>query len=622
MCGITGGILFNRPVFDKEALERMTTVVEHRGPDDSGILLDGNIGLGFRRLSIIDLSASGHQPMSADNEGVWIVFNGEIYNFEELRRELQAEGVSFKSKSDTEVILQLYVRLGVGCFARLRGMFGIAIWDSKKKVIVLARDRVGEKPLYYYQDNEKFLFASELKSIYQYPGIDHIISSEALAEYFSYGFIGAPRTIYQSVSKLEPGYYMTIDVTGKKSLQSYWNWRPSTTPAITSIEEAKQLIFDKVDESIRLRMQSDVPLGAFLSGGIDSTIVVARMAEYSSTPVKTFTIGFKDKAYDESPYAAIVARRYQTNHHLEIIEPNYTDLVEGIVSNFDEPFGDSSALPTYIVSKMIGKYVTVVLSGDGGDEVFGGYDIYQESLAHRKFDKVPSIIKRTAKFLDPVYPDALPGRNYLRRFALSNPYDRFIERYKLISDPERKKLIPDIEFQNSTAFKKKYIDMLDRDTEFLSVLRYNDLKHYLEGDILVKVDRTTMLNSIESRAPLLDHELVELSFKLSGTLLIQNNQKKFVFKEAFKKYIPEELLSRPKKGFSLPLANWFRNDLYTYFESTVFTNQLKQSGLINLSYVKHLFDIHQSKKRNLSFHLWLILAFAIWYNQVYLSLKK
>jgi asparagine synthase (glutamine-hydrolysing) len=622
MCGIAGGLLFNNQHFDEAVLERMITAISHRGPDDSGMHLDNSIGIGFRRLSIIDLSPLGHQPMSAENQNVWIAFNGEIYNFETLRQELELSGITFKSKSDTEVILQLYVKYGEACFAKLRGMFSIAIWDSRKQTLVLARDRVGKKPLYYYKDLEKILFASEIKSIYQYPRLDYSISNEALSEYFSYGFIGSPRSIYQNISKLEPGYYLKIDIMGNNSQKCFWEWSPPITPTISSFAEAKQLVFDKVDESIKLRMRSDVPLGAFLSGGIDSSIVVARMTEHSSTPVKTFTIGFKDKAFDESEYASLVAKRYNTEHHLEIIDPDYAGLIEGIVSNFDEPFGDSSALPTHVVSQMISKHVTVALSGDGGDEVFGGYEIYQESLSNTKFDKIPLWIKKPAMLLDPIYPETLPGRNYLRRFAITNSYERFIERYKLISDPERKKLLPNIPFHDTSGFKRNHFDELQTGIDFLSAMQYNDIKHYLEGDILVKVDRTTMYNSIESRAPLLDHELIELSFTISKSLLIHENQKKYILREAFKEQIPKELLTRPKKGFSLPLARWFRNDLYDYFESIVFNSKLEQSGLINLKYVKRLFNIHKSKKRDLSFHLWLILSFAIWYTKVYLSVKS
>ena len=621
MCGITGGLLFNRQPFSRRVLERMTEVISHRGPDDSGTYIDNHLALGFRRLSIIDLSPLGHQPMSIADGRYNIVFNGEIYNFEGLRKELEEEGVQFRSKTDTEVILHLYARHGVLCFARLRGMFGIAIWDNNEQVLVLARDRVGKKPLYVYRDHQKLLFASELKSIYQYPDVEYKINPEALSEYFSYGFIGSPRTIYQAVSKLEPGCYMTVDPSGKTSASSYWNWRP-TPPSAVSFEEAKQQVFAKVDESIRIRMRSDVPLGAFLSGGIDSSIVVARMAAHSATPVKTFTIGFEDKAYDESGYAAMVARQYSTDHHVEIINPDYAHLIESVVSHFDEPFGDSSALPTHVVSQMISKHVTVALSGDGGDEVFGGYEIYLESLAQQKFDKAPLVLKKMAALLDPVFPDTLPGRNYLRRFAIANPYDRFVERYKLISDPERKKLLSKIHFTDTSALKKKYFNELQGHPDFLSFLRYNDIKHYLEGDILAKVDRTTMLNSIESRSPLLDHELIELSFTLPGSFLIQGGQGKFILREAFKKQIPPALLNRPKKGFSLPLANWFRHQLKDYFADLVFQRDLEASGLINIDYARHLFSIHQSKKRDLSAPLWLLLAFAIWHRNVYLKLKK
>lgn len=620
MCGIAGGVLINHP-FNKKVLDKMISVIKHRGPDDSGSYINGGVGLGFRRLSIIDLSSAGHQPMAVHDGDFWIVFNGEIYNFELLRKELEAEGARFNSSTDTEVILRLYCKYGVKCFNRLRGMFAIAIWDNRQNQLILARDRVGKKPLYYYQDEEKFLFASELKSIYQFPGINYEINNEALSEYFTYGFIGSPRTIYQSVFKLEPGCYLTINKSGAKAITKYWDWVPPVTSQTLSFEEAKQKVFDKVDESICLRMRSDVPLGAFLSGGIDSTIVVARMAEHSVNPVKTFTIGFKDKAFDESEYAAIVADRYQTEHHLEIVDPDYAELIEKIISNFDEPFGDSSALPTYVVSEMISKHVTVALSGDGGDEVFGGYEIYQESLANRKFDRGPSWIKYPVKMLDSIYPETLPGRNFLRRVALSDPYERFIERYKLINDAERRKLLPGNDFAAS-IFKKDYFDQLVQGTDFLSSLQYNDIKHYLEGDILVKVDRTTMLHSIESRAPLLDHELIELAFTLPPSFLINKGQKKFILKEAFKNYIPASLLSRPKKGFSVPLVKWFKNELKEYFESMVFTIELENSAIINLSYVKRLLNIHLSGRRDLSFHLWLILSFSIWYHKVHLQMNK
>jgi asparagine synthase (glutamine-hydrolysing) len=402
MCGIAGGILFNRQIFDRTVLQKMTDVIRHRGPDDSGMHIDGSVGLGFRRLSIIDLSPAGHQPMAADHEKRWITFNGEIYNFESLRKDLEKEGVVFNSHSDTEVILQLYLKYGTGCFGKLRGMFGIAIWDTSRGKLILARDRVGKKPLYYYKDEEKLLFSSELKSIYQYPGLDYTIDEDALAEYFSYGFIASPRSIYRSVAKLQPGSFLEINLDGELKADVYWKFTPPAKPLVSSVEEAKQLVFDKVDESIKLRMRSDVPVGAFLSGGIDSTIVVARMAQHTDKPVKTFTIGFKDKAFDESEYAALVAKRYHTEHHLEIIDPDYADLIEDILCNFDEPFGDSSALPTHVVSKMISKHVTVALSGDGGDEAFGGYEIYQEILQSRKLERIPSAVTISAGSPSPI----------------------------------------------------------------------------------------------------------------------------------------------------------------------------------------------------------------------------
>lgn len=621
MCGIAGGLLFDQRPFDRGLLKKMTEVISHRGPDDSGIYTGNGIGLGFRRLSIIDLSPGGHQPMSANDENLWITFNGEIYNFEQLRGGLEMEGIMFKSNSDTEVILQLYLKYGNKCFEKFRGMFGIAIWDTRKKKLILARDRVGKKPVYYYKDNEKLLFASELKSIYQYPGIRYNVDLDGLSEYFSYGFIASPRTIFQSIYKLEPGSFLEIDQSGRMQQEVYWKFTPPLKPLNISFEEAKQMVFDKVDESIRLRMRSDVPIGAFLSGGLDSTIVVSRMAQHTDKPVKTFTIGFKNRAFDESEYAGLVAKRYNTEHHLEVIDPNYADLIESVLCNFDEPFGDSSALPTYVVSKMIGQHVTVALSGDGGDEAFGGYEIYQEMLESRKFDKVPAPIRKMGKLLDPIYPDTLPGRNYLRRFTINDPYNRFIERYKLISDPERRKLLSPVEFRDTAVFKSQFFAELNPSREYLTAMRYNDMKHYLEGDIMVKVDRTTMHNSIESRAPLLDHELLELCFSLPDKWMIHEGQKKYILKEAFKSYIPEELFSRPKKGFSLPVADWLRGELSSYFQEIVFNSGLEQSSLINMDYVKHLFNVHQSKRRDLSFHLWLILSFAIWYKNIFRQLN-
>lgn len=615
MCGIAGILKLNNQlkVTSKE-IEKMIAPIYHRGPDDSGVFIQNNIGLGFRRLSIIDLSEYGHQPMCNYDKSIWIVFNGEIYNFQELRKECENLGYSFSSESDTEVILALYQIHGENFINRLRGMFGFAIWDNNEAKLILARDRIGKKPLYYYFNDGIFVFASELKSIKA--KIDSLgsINQQSLNEYFTYGYISSSDTIYSKIKKLKPSH-IAIVKNGTFTERKYWEIRfePNTLndePAIlTNVENL-------ISEAVKIRMISDVPLGAFLSGGIDSSLIVAMMAKHSSAPIKTFTIGFDRKDFDESIYAKKIAHIFGTDHTEEIVKPNYAELIENILLDFDEPFGDSSALPTYILSKMTKNYVTVALSGDGGDELFGGYHVYSIAKNELVLDKFPDFAKSLFKSLAKVYPPKFRGGNTLYRASLKSPAERFSERRKIFYESELESLfLPeafyDIYKQDPNV--KQLINFNEaKSLDFMLQCQYNDFKNYMVDDILVKVDRMSMLNSLEVRSPLLDYSIAELAFKISPKFMNKDGQQKYILKKILEKYLPKELIYKKKQGFALPLRHWFNNELFDFSHDYIFSNQMRLTNLFNFTYIEKIFDIHKKGRRDMSYRLWLILAFSVW----------
>ena len=617
MCGITGKIYFdkNREVTFNE-LKSMTDVIKYRGPDDEGHYINNNVGLGFRRLSIIDLK-TGHQPLSNIDGSIWITFNGEIYNFKELRLELEKKGYQFKTNTDTEVIVTLYQEYGENCVDYLRGMFAFVIWDDRKKLLFGARDRFGIKPFHYYLDEEKFVWASEIKSISLLNNVKKELSVDALDYYFAYGYTPRNMSIFTQINKLKPGHSFLFKPFEKNKLKIKQYWRINFEPDYSKNDEYwKEALYDCLNESVKMRMISDVPLGAFLSGGVDSSVVVALMSKNSKNSIKTFSIGFKEEEFNELKYARLIADKYNTNHHEFIVEPESIDLLPKLVNAYDEPFADSSAIPTYYVSKYTRDYVTVALSGDGGDELFAGYDKYtkmvalKNSMYNNKFTN-----KYVFDPLNKLIPDYLYGKG-LSYYLSKDKYNigafmcfwKDYERQRIFRKEIRDKL------KNNLAENLKLNLLSSMQGDFISKMQKLDMQTYMVDDILTKVDRASMMNSLEVRVPLLDHKFAELSFKIPSELKLKGNSKKFLLKETFKGILPPEIISHKKQGFGVPLKIWFKDDLKNYAFDTLLRNS-KLDGYLDRSYIKEILNNHQKGIRDYSAKIWSLLFLNEWIKQ-------
>ena len=613
MCGITGKIFFSKERnVSLNELKKMTDILQHRGPDDEGFYINKNVGLGFRRLSIIDLK-SGHQPLSDNSERFWITFNGEIYNFQELRTSLQKKGYFFRTNSDTEVIVNLYAEYKENCLDYLRGMFAFVIWDKKEQVLFGARDRFGIKPFYYYIDNEKFVWASELKSILASKDIDKDIRIESLDYYFAYGYTPRDQSIYNKIKKLKPGHYFLFKVFERDKLSIKPYWEINFDPDYSKTEDYwKEAIFETLNESVKMRMISDVPLGAFLSGGIDSSTVVALMSLNSKRPVKTFSIGFKDKIFNELQYARQIAERYHTEHHEYIVEPESIDLIPKLVRAFDEPFADASAISTYYVSKLTREHVTVALSGDGGDEFFVGYNSYSKffNLYNKRYS-APVLFAIINKMI----PDYMYGKGisyYLskdkNKIAAYGCFWKNYERRKIFHTDINKKL------ENDLAEKIK-IDLLNSmDGNFISNMQKLDIQTYMVDDILTKVDRTSMLNSLEVRVPFLDHKFAELSFKIPSEFKMKGDVKKYILKESFKHLLPPDVITHKKRGFGVPLSKWFRGDLKNYSYDVLMDNN-HLNNFLDKKQIKKILDNQNKGVRDFSSKIWSLIVLNEWLKQ-------
>jgi asparagine synthase (glutamine-hydrolysing) len=613
MCGITGKIYFDKErTVSLEELKVMTNVIQHRGPDDEGHLLLGNVGLGFRRLSIIDLKA-GHQPLSDNSERYWITFNGEIYNFQELREMLQKKGYFFRTSSDTEVIVNLYAEYKEKCLDYLRGMFAFVIWDKIENELFGARDRFGIKPFYYYIDNDKFIWASELKSISVAQNIKKDINLSSLDYYFAYGYTPRNQSIFTQIEKLKPGHYFSFNPAKNSKLKIRPYWEIKFEPDYSKSEEDwKELLYDTLSDSVKMRMISDVPLGAFLSGGIDSSTVVALMSLNSESRIKTFSIGFKEEKYNELQYARQLAEKYNTDHHEYIVEPESIDLIPKLVKAYDEPFADSSAIPTYYVSKLTREHVTVALSGDGGDELFAGYDSYAKmtSLSKNLFNA-----QTLFSGINKMIPDHMYGKGL--SYYLSKDKHNIGAFFSFWKDYERKKIIkPEIRGRFNPKFAETIkLEMLQNmKGDFLSKMQQLDMQTYMVDDILTKVDRASMLNSLEVRVPLLDHKFAELSFKIPSELKMKGNLKKYLLKETFKSILPEDIISHKKQGFSMPLNNWFKGDLKDY-SYDVLLNSKHLYDYLDKKKVHKMLDNNSVGMRDYSSKIWSLIFLNEWLNQ-------
>jgi asparagine synthase (glutamine-hydrolysing) len=619
MCGIAGIVTWeNGREIASPSIHQMCETIVHRGPDDEGIYVKGGVGLGMRRLSIIDV-AGGHQPVHNEDKTVWIIFNGEIYNFPDLRRELQNRGHQFYTNTDTEVIVHLYEDFGSSCVKKLRGMFAFAIYDERNQSVLLARDRLGIKPLQYAWHDGQLLFGSEIKAILAVAPELAQLNAAALRDFFCFGYIPDPNTAFTNIRKLPPGHLIEFSAEHPEPrIGQYWNLPSFGTLTPSSEEECLQEMEERLAEAVRIRLIADVPLGALLSGGTDSSIVVALMARASSKPVKTFAIGFKDAGFNESSYAKLVSEKFRTDHHELIVEPNVEATLTSLTSSLEEPFGDSSMLPTYFVSCLARQHVTVALSGDGGDELFAGYDRYAVHVKNRRFDAMPQRVGRHYREqVHPRLPLAMRGRRFLYNASL--PWDdRYLDSISFVSGVEHYSHLLSSDFRGSgrndswNSFRSYLQEAPAQDN--LSRILYLDTKTYLAGDILTKVDRMSMACSLEVRVPILDHIFVEWVTGLPISLKWHGDQRKYIFKKLAERLgIPASVLHRPKQGFAIPLVHWMRNELRQDIVQLLLEPRTLQRGYFNRQGIESLVDEHFRGRRDHSATLWLLLIFELWH---------
>ena len=613
MCGIAGFYLRNRPA-EIGDIQAMCDAIVHRGPDDEGVRVEGGCAIGMRRLSIIDLN-TGHQPISNEDGTVWIVFNGEIYNYQDLRRDLIAKGHQFRTNSDTETIIHLYEQEGPEGVKKLRGMFAYAIWDSRRRSLFVARDRFGKKPLYYANTKDGFYFASELKSLRVFD-LDWEIDTEALRLYFQFMFVPDPFTPFRHVRKLMPGCWIRYNADGRVEEGRYWRLpEPETRRGISDAAKTAVAVREKFDESVKMRMIADVPLGAFLSGGIDSGSVVASMALQSKDPVKTFSIGFEEADYNELPAARLVADKYKTEHHEIVVKPDSVSLLERIARHCDEPLGDSSCIPTLIVSDFARRHVKVALSGDGGDELFGGYTIFFDVEEQKKFDRFPGFLRKAVSALADRLPYSAYGKNYLRMVSRPTGLDRYLSHRAVPYFVSRQLLQPDWMLPAEAGLLRSQLPdcFLPGDADVLAQAFCFEANATLAGDMLVKVDRMSMAASLEVRSPLLDHELAELAMSIPPDLKMRNGRGKAIFLDAVGDRLPPKLLTLPKKGFAVPLDKWYRTSLKTFLWDHLLSSEFLNRQMVSEPFLRTLLDEHQSGRRNNSSLLYALLMLELWF---------
>ncbi len=619
MCGIVGHVGATSPGL----LPAMLGLLKHRGPDDSGIRVEGDVGLGMTRLAIIDL-VTGRQPMSDAGGRYWIVFNGEIYNFRQLRAELMTAGRRFRTRSDTEVILHAYAVHGEACVERLAGMFAFAIWDDAERRLFLARDRLGKKPLYYWHRDRLFLFASEPKALLCHPAVARSVDWSALHHYLAFGYTPATRSIFDSIRKLPPAHTATV-VEGRLTQRRYWQ-PPAGAPSPgtrAGREESAAAVRAGLREAVRLRLESDVPLGVFLSGGIDSSAVVASMREVTSGRIATFSVGFGRAAptYDELPYARLVARRFATDHHEEILEPDVRAILPDIVRAFDEPFGDSSAIPTFVVAQATARHVKVALSGIGGDETFGGYPRYLGLRVAALHDKLPRWLRHASRSLAGRLPDSASSRNWAdwaRRFTAepdATPGDRYIGWTRFFGDAQLATLAtpalaahlgPAVDEHQQSAFAS------GRPGDPVDGAFRVDLAAYLPDDLLAMADRMSMAHSLEVRAPFCDHRIIEESLRLSSSAKMPGGRLKGLLKAAFAGVLPREVLAHRKHGFMIPLGDWLRRDLRPTLDDLLAPDCVRARGLFDADAVEALKQEHLSGARTHADRLWTLMMLELW----------
>jgi asparagine synthase (glutamine-hydrolysing) len=611
MCGIAGIVRWDGAPVHEHEIRDMCGAIVHRGPDEEGVYLGQGVGIGMRRLSIIDL-AGGHQPISNEDRSIWIVFNGEIYNYRELRRDLVRRGHVFRTDSDTETIVHLYEDLGAACVEPLRGMFAFAIWDERRRELLLARDRLGIKPLYYAERGGELLFASELKPILQLPNVPRAIDWGAANHLFTFLSTPSSQSIVEGISKLEPAHVAIASPGRKLNIQKYWDVTFAPNERATEGELVEELRA-RLNEAVVLHQVSDVPVGAFLSGGIDSSAVVGMMAKPAAGRLKTFSIGFAEAEFDELPHAREVATAFGTDHYDLVIRPDVVKIVEDLTWFLDEPFGDTSAIPTFMVSKLASEHVKVVLSGDGGDELFGGYDKYVVESRERALDRIPSPLRKIGGAIGTAMRAGMRGRRFLQHLALDGPR-RYLDASTMFRRDDLRRLFNPDAFTRLAQHDplRESLDALKHaGGDWLSAIQYRDLHTYLPLDILTKVDRMTMAHSLEARPPLLDHKLVEFAATIPSRFRLRDGTTKYIFKQAMRGLLPDSIIDRQKHGFAVPIARWFRGELAGFTRDLLLSGTCRQRGFFDIGYVEQLLRLND-RGRDLDLQLWTMLSFELW----------
>jgi asparagine synthase (glutamine-hydrolysing) len=620
MCGICGVVSFqpNAPT-KRSILLQMNASLQHRGPDDEGYYEDDQASLAMRRLSIIDLHTGG-QPISNESGDIWVVYNGEIYNFQKVRAALEQRGHTFKTQTDTEIIVHAYEEYGDECVTHFNGMFAIALWDARERRLLLARDRLGIKPLYYWAGADKLVFGSELKALIHHPDVPRQVDLTALDLFLTIEYIPAPRTIYEGVFKLLPGHRLVVEM-GKLKVTQYWD--VPYQPISQSEAECAEILSGLIKESVRLRLISDVPLGAFLSGGIDSSTIVGYMSQSATRPVQTFSIGFEDDTYNELPYAAAVAKHFGTKHHAEVLQSDHTDLTEKLVSHFDEPFADTSVFPTFLVSELASREVKVVLSGDGGDELFAGYDTYLAEKLDRYYGRLPrpmrqQFLPKFARWLPP-QPAKKGLINKVKRMVEGGAFDPSLQhvRWMMFLNSSEKNSLYRSDLQ-ATLYDHLTTDLFHDYFEKancfdrLSRQQYVDVKTYLVDDILTKVDRMSMAVSIEARVPLLDYHIVEFALNLPARMKLNGGRTKSILRQAVKGLVPQLVLDKSKEGFSIPMKHWLCTSLKSMMLDLLSKDSLQKHGYFDHQVVARWIQEHLDGRANHSHRLWSLMVFEMW----------
>ncbi|MFQ5455868.1 MAG: asparagine synthase (glutamine-hydrolyzing) [Nitrospirota bacterium] len=626
MCGIVGYFNIDGSPVNEEMINNMLHKIHHRGPDDMGCYIKRDIGIGMKRLSIIDLT-SGHQPISNEDNRLHIVFNGEIYNYIELRDVLQKKGHLFKTDSDTETILHLYEEYREECVTYLNGMFAFAIWDEVKRTIFCARDHLGIKPFYYYIDQNRLIFASELKALLEDSYIDRSLDYTALTQFLSFEFIPSPRTLIDSIKKLPPGHWLRVSGKGTR-IEKYWRLEDITLSS-RPVKDTEEELYSLLRDSVRLQIRSDVPFGAFLSGGIDSSTITAIMSELLGEGVKTFSIGFKNESYNELEYSREVSKRFNTDHTEYILEPSSIDLIERLIYHLDDPIGDFSIFPTYMVSKLAREKVKVILSGDGGDELFGGYDTYLAQKFYHYYQLIPRLVREN--LLNQIC-SLLPPTE--KKKGIINKIKRYVDGANLPLKYEHFRWMTFVrQREYDTLFTEETLQQFDITGSYSFITNYLnsagdtglnrsmflDVKSYLVDNILVKVDRMSMAASLEARVPFLDRRVVELAFSMPDLLKIRGRTTKYILKKMAERLLPERVIYRQKQGFSIPMKNWLKGPVRAMMMDLLSYSRIQKQGIFNPIYIENLIKGHLENRDNHSHKLWGLMLFQLWYDRIFLN---